>query len=77
VSAVLGALRGTKSAAKVSMRTEITRADVRGPDALLALARRASDDLRAAGRVVGELSFVTDDTTDDVTAEVELAVSPN
>ena len=32
---VLGALRGTKSAAKVSMRTEITRAEVKGPDTLL------------------------------------------
>jgi valyl-tRNA synthetase len=77
VSAVLGALRGTKSAAKVSMRTEITRAEVRGPDPLLVQARRATDDLRAAGRVVGELEFVTDDTSEDVTAEVELAVSPN
>ncbi|HEX2176689.1 MAG TPA: valine--tRNA ligase [Nocardioidaceae bacterium] len=74
VSAVLGALRGTKSAAKVSMRTEVTRAEVRGPDAVLTRARRASDDLRAAGRVVGELTFVTDDGAEEVTADVELAV---
>jgi valyl-tRNA synthetase len=73
VSAVLGALRGTKSAAKVSMRTEVTRAEVRGPDAVLTRARRASDDLRAAGRVVGELTFVTDDAADEVTADVDLA----
>jgi len=75
-AAVLGALRGTKSAAKVSMRTEITRADVRGPDALLTLARHATDDLRAAGRVVGELTLVSDDATEDVTADVDLAQPP-
>ncbi len=70
-AAVLGALRGTKSAAKVSMRTEISRVEVRGPDALLNRARRATDDLRAAGRVVGDLTFTSDDTAEEVTAEVE------
>ncbi len=75
-AAVLGALRGTKSAAKVSMRTEITRADVRGPDALLSLARHATGDLRAAGRVAGELTLVSDDAAEDVTADVDLAQPP-
>jgi valyl-tRNA synthetase len=75
VALVLGALRGTKSAAKVSMRTEITRAEVRGPDAVLAQARRAEDDLRAAGRVAGELTFTVDDGSEDVVADVDLATA--
>jgi valyl-tRNA synthetase len=75
-AAVLGALRGTKSAAKVSMRTEISRAEVKGPDALLTLARQAADDLRAAGRVVGELTLVSDEAAADVTADVDLVQSP-
>jgi valyl-tRNA synthetase len=75
-AAVLGALRGTKSAAKVSMRTEISRAEVKGPDALLILARQAADDLRAAGRVVGELTLVSDEAAADVTADVDLVQSP-
>jgi valyl-tRNA synthetase len=70
---VLGALRGTKSAAKVSMRTEITRAGVRGPDAVLGQARRVADDLRAAGRVVGDLTFTSDESSEDVVADVDLA----
>jgi valyl-tRNA synthetase len=75
VALVLGALRGTKSAAKVSMRTEITRAQVRGPDAVLAEARRAVEDLRAAGRVVGDLTFTADESSEDVVAEVDLAAA--
>ena len=77
VASVLGALRGTKSAAKVSMRTEITRAEVRGPDAVLAQARKAVDDLRAAGRVVGDLTFTADAGSEDVVADVDLAVAPS
>ena len=43
--------------AKVSMRTELQpRRGVR-PAAALALAERAADDLRAAGKIVGELTF--------------------
>ncbi|MDQ4007084.1 MAG: valine--tRNA ligase [Actinomycetota bacterium] len=72
---VLGALRGTKSAAKVSMRTEITRAEVRGPDATLSQAQRAADDLRAAGRIAGELAFTPDASAAEVTADVDLAAA--
>ncbi|MGH3367105.1 MAG: valine--tRNA ligase [Nocardioidaceae bacterium] len=70
---VLSALRGVKSESKVSMRTEITRAEVRGPDALLTRAQRVTDDIRAAGRVVGELTFRADDALDEVTVDADLA----
>jgi valyl-tRNA synthetase len=75
VAKVLIALRGTKSQAKVSMRTEIRRADVRGPGAVLALARQADADLRAVGRVSGDLAYSPDDTAETVTVDAELALT--
>jgi valyl-tRNA synthetase len=75
VAQVLIALRGTKSQAKVSMRTEIRRADVRGPGAVLALARQADADLRAVGRVSGDLAYSPDDTAETVTVDAELALT--
>jgi valyl-tRNA synthetase len=75
VAAVLGALRGSKSTAKVSMRTEITRAEVRGPDTVLAQARQALGDLRAAGRVVGDLTLTADETVEQVAVDVDLALA--
>ena len=56
---VLSQLRKVKSENKVSMRTELTSARVCGPDA--PLAERAADDLRASGRIVGDLTFDADD----------------
>jgi valyl-tRNA synthetase len=61
VSTVLAAVRGAKSAAKVSMRTEVASAHVRGPAERLALAQLADADLRAAGHVTGDLSFSPSD----------------
>jgi valyl-tRNA synthetase len=58
VAAVLAGIRGAKSTAKVSMRTELDRATVTGPADQLALARQAAEDLRAAGKVTGQLTFV-------------------
>jgi valyl-tRNA synthetase len=75
VAQVLIALRGTKSQAKVSMRTEILRADVHGPGAVLALARQADADLRAVGRVSGDLTYSPDDTAETVTVDAELALT--
>ncbi len=54
---VLAKIRGTKSAAKVSMRTEVATVNVVGPQARLDLATRAVDDIRAAGRVTGGIAF--------------------
>ncbi len=57
VAEALTGLRGVKSAAKVSMRTELTSATVTGPAARVASLRAAADDLAAAAKVVGGLTF--------------------
>jgi valyl-tRNA synthetase len=51
VGEALAAVRGAKTAAKVSMRTEAASAVLAGPAALLALVRTAESDLRGAGRI--------------------------
>jgi valyl-tRNA synthetase len=72
VAATLAGLRGAKSTAKVSMRTEVARAVVSGPGAAIALAEQASDDLRAAGKIVGELTFTGTDAA-EITVEADIA----
>ncbi len=72
VAAALGGIRGAKSQAKVSMRTELVRANVTGPAEAVASAERAADDLRAAGRVTGELTF-TPSSAESITVEAEVA----
>ncbi len=72
VAAALAGLRGAKSQAKVSMRTELTRAEISGPAALVGLAEQAADDLRAAGKVTGTLAFTASDAA-EVTAVAEVA----
>ncbi len=72
VAAALAGLRGAKSQAKVSMRTELTSAEVSGPAALVALAEQAADDLRAAGKVTGPLTFTATAAT-EVSATAEVA----
>jgi valyl-tRNA synthetase len=51
VATALAGLRGAKSQAKVSQRTTVLRAVVRGPAAELERVRAGAADLRAAGRV--------------------------
>jgi valyl-tRNA synthetase len=75
VAATLRGIRGAKSTAQVSMRTELSRATVHGPADALELAERAGEDLRAAGKITGELSFVADGGT-EVTVDAEVAVAP-
>jgi valyl-tRNA synthetase len=60
VAIVLSGLRKAKSEAKVSMRTEVSRAVVSAPDLTLQDLRAAGADLRAAGRV-HDLVLVTGD----------------
>jgi valyl-tRNA synthetase len=71
VAATLTGLRGVKSQAKVSMRTELTKATVSGPADALALAEQATEDLRSAGKITGELEFApSEDPEIAVTADV-------
>jgi valyl-tRNA synthetase len=72
VAGALRGIRGAKSAAKVSMRTELARATVTGPAEALALAEQAADDLRASGRIVGDLAFTPDGST-EIAVDAELA----
>jgi valyl-tRNA synthetase len=60
VSAALSAVRRAKTDAKVSMRTELTGAVVRGPAETLARIQRAGTDLADTGRIA-ELTFAPDD----------------
>jgi valyl-tRNA synthetase len=73
VAAALAGLRGAKSQAKVSMRAELSRATVTGPEALVRAAELAADDLRKSSRITGELTFVVDGSATDLSVEAELA----
>lgn len=57
---VLAGLRGAKSVAKVGMKTAIIAATVTGRADDLDLARAAADDLAAAGRISGEITWTAD-----------------
>jgi valyl-tRNA synthetase len=72
VAAALAGIRGAKSQAKVSMRTELSHAEVSGPAEAVALAEKAADDLRAAGKITGDLLFTPTDAT-EITVDAEVA----
>jgi valyl-tRNA synthetase len=59
---VLAGIRGAKTTAQVSMKAEVAKVEVSGPAEQLVLARRAEDDLRAAGRIVGEIVWASTET---------------
>jgi valyl-tRNA synthetase len=71
VAAALVGIRGAKSQAKVSMRAELSRVEITGPEALVRGAEQAAADLRAVGKITGELVFTaTDDPELKVAAEL-------
>ncbi len=71
VGAALIGIRGAKSQAKVSMRAELSRVEIAGPETLVRAAELASNDLRAAGKIVGDLVFTANDAVEiAVTAEL-------
>ncbi len=70
VAAALELLRGAKSAAKRSMKTQITAVTISGPRDALALLQGVEADLRAVGRIIGEITWTPGDGP--IAAEVEL-----
>jgi len=72
VADALAGLRGVKSNAKVSMRTELSSATISGPRALLEVLARAAEDLAAASKLLGELLFVETEDGTPVTVTAEL-----
>lgn len=72
VASALAGIRGAKSSAKVSQRTDVVRAVVTAPEADLERVRAGEGDLRGAGRVAAlELRAGGDDVR---VGDVELAV---
>ena len=71
VATALIAIRGAKSTAKVSMKAEVSRAAFSGPAAVVARLRTIEADLRAVGRLVGEVTWA--DVDAPLGVEVELA----
>jgi valyl-tRNA synthetase len=65
VASALAGIRGAKSQAKVSMRAELSRVEISGPAALVEAVEQAADDLRATGKITGDLVFTVDDATED------------
>jgi valyl-tRNA synthetase len=72
VASVLIGIRGAKSQAKVSMRAELSRVEISGPVALVAAAELAADDLKATGKITGELVFTPNEST-EIAVSAELA----
>jgi len=70
---LLAGLRGAKSGAKVSMRTEVLTALVRGKPSRLDLAELAVDDVRAAGKVSGLLTMEPQEDADRLEVVATLA----
>jgi valyl-tRNA synthetase len=60
------------------MRAELSRVEISGPAELVAHAEKAADDLRAAGRIVGDLVFTPGDATEagELTVTAEIAPQP-
>jgi valyl-tRNA synthetase len=76
VAAALAGLRGAKSQAKVSMRAELSRATITGPESLVAAAELAADDLRKSSRITGELAFVADESATELAVQADVAERP-
>lgn len=71
VAEALIAIRGAKSTAKVSMKAEVAKAGFTGPAATVARLRAIEPDLRAVGRLVGEVVWT--EAEGPLRVEVELA----
>ncbi|NNG39462.1 valine--tRNA ligase [Flexivirga sp. ID2601S] len=74
VGEALAGLRKAKSDAKLGMRAEVTAATLAAPADLQELVRRSERDLRAAGKVTGDLGY--DDAERLEVRDVELVPPP-
>ena len=72
VGSALGGVRGAKSQAKVSMRTQVARVEFTGQDEVLAGIEQAQDDLRRAGKIIGEIVFTRDPEATELQTTAEL-----
>ena len=73
VAAALIGIRGAKSAAKVSMRAELSRVTITGPEAAVRAAESAAADLRRTGKVSGDIEFVVSAEATELSVDAELA----
>ena len=73
IAAALAGIRGAKSQAKVSMRTELDRVEITGPEKLVRHAEMATTDLRSAGKITGELIFTVDESATELSVAAQIA----
>jgi len=73
IAAALVGIRGAKSQAKASMKTEVTRAGFTGPESVLDGLRLVEADLRAVGRITGEVHWAA--SSEPLAVAVELAAA--
>jgi len=73
IAAALIGIRGAKSQAKVSMKTEATSATFTGPADVLARLRQAEADLRAVGRILPAIDWVEADAPLSIAVELKPA----
>ncbi|MFS3127877.1 valine--tRNA ligase [Nocardioides sp. Bht2] len=71
VAAALAGLRGAKSQAKVSMKTELSRAEFVGSPAQVTAIGHAEGDLRNAGKVVGDFVLTPAEDAVEISVSVE------
>ena len=72
LAAALAAVRGAKSSAKVSMKTEVTPGRVRRLRPRSTGSRRIEADLRAVGRITGEVTW---DESDGLRSSVQVTLA--
>ncbi|WP_110206095.1 valine--tRNA ligase [Nocardioides daejeonensis] len=72
IAAALAGIRGAKSQAKVSMKTEVARAEFSGTSAALRAIADAEGDLRRAGKIVGDVVLSEREDATEVTVTAEL-----
>jgi valyl-tRNA synthetase len=73
VAAALAGVRGAKSQAKVGMKAELSRVELTGPADVLDRVRLAEADLRAAGKITGDLVY---SPADDAELRVSADLAP-